>query len=397
MAFEFFYDFVCPYAYLASLEIPTFAREVGADVALRPVLLGGIFRAIGGPDDPNVLKGPAKAAYGARDLERKARARGVVLRRPDGHPRRTVLALRAAIASGDLERATPALFAAYWARGEDLEDPAVVARALDAAGLDGARAVEAAGSEDVKADLRRRTDAAVAKGVFGVPTIVTPSGERFWGVDRFSHARAALLPAATLPFYFDYSSPYAYLAATQVEALAARTGVTLDYRPILLGGLFKAIGTPNVPLFEMPEPKRIYNGEELVRWSKRWGVPFRFASHFPMNTVSALRLTLAAPQASRAELIAGIFRAMWSEDRDISSVETLRAIAEPLGLADATANLSDPELKAKLFAATDEAKARGVFGVPTFVVGDELYWGQDSLADVEAALLDRASAQRAGG
>jgi 2-hydroxychromene-2-carboxylate isomerase len=388
-AHELFFDFVCPYAYLASLEVPALAREVGAEVALRPVLLGGIFRAIGGPDDPNVLKGPAKAAYGVLDLERKARARGVVLRRPEGHPRRTVLALRAAIASGDLERATPALFAAYWSRGEDVEDPAVVARALDGAGLDGVRAVEAAGTDALKAELRRRTEAAVARGVFGVPTIVTASGERFWGVDRLSHARAALLPPATLPFFFDYSSPYAYLAATQVEALAARTGVTVDYRPLLLGGLFKAIGTPNVPLFEMPEPKRIYNGEELVRWAKRWGVAFRFSSHFPMNTVNALRLTLAAPATSRAELIARIFRAMWVEDRDISSLDTLRELADPLGLAPLVATLSDPALKAGLFAATEEARAQGVFGVPTLVVGGELYWGQDSLADVEAALLSR--------
>ncbi len=390
-AHELFYDFVCPYAYLASLEVPALAREVGAEIELSPVLLGGIFRAIGGPDDPNVLKGPAKAAYGVLDLQRQARARGVKLVRPEGHPRRTVLALRAAIASTDLAQATAALFEAYWARGEDVEEPAVVSGALDAAGLDGARAVEAAGTDAIKVELRRRTDAAVAKGVFGVPTIVTASGERFWGVDRLSHARAALLPQITLPFYFDYSSPYAYLAATQVEALAARTGARVDYRPILLGGLFKAIGTPNVPLFEMPEPKRLYNGEELARWAKRWGVPFRFASHFPMNTVSALRLTLAAPPASRAELIARVFRALWVEDRDISAIETLREIAEPLGLGAATATLADPDLKAKLFAATDEAKARGVFGVPTLLVRDELYWGQDSLAAVEAALLARGA------
>jgi 2-hydroxychromene-2-carboxylate isomerase len=108
-----------------------------------------------------------------------------------------------------------------------------------------------------------------------------------------------------------------------------------------------------------------------------------------MNTVNALRLTLAVPPAARPELIARIFRAMWVEDRDISAVETLREIAEPLGLGAAIAELSDPELKAKLFAATDEAKARGVFGVPTFVVGDELYWGQDSLDEVLRLLLLR--------
>ncbi|MBL9025537.1 MAG: 2-hydroxychromene-2-carboxylate isomerase [Myxococcales bacterium] len=391
---ELFYDFVCPYAYLAFLEIGALERETGAAVSLRPILLGGVFRAIGGPDDPNVAKGPAKARYGEIDLQRMARDRGVTLRRPDEHPRRTVLALRAAIASTDLASASRALFDAYWRDGKNLEDPVVVQAVLDAAGLDGATAVRRASDDAIKDELRARTDEAVKKGVFGVPTFVVPrrdgSEELFWGVDRRPHVAAALQQPITVPFYFDYSSPFAYLAATQVRGLAARTNATLDYKPILLGGLFKALGTPNVPLFEMPEPKRVYVGKDLHRWAERWGVPFRFTSRFPMSTVKALRLTLAADEGVRPALVDALFRALWVEDRDIADSSELQRIAEAVGAGEAMPRVESAPIKQGLFDATDEARARGVFGVPTFFLGDDPYWGQDRLEDLERALLARS-------
>lgn len=394
---ELFYDFVCPYAYLAFLEIDAIERENGAVVELRPILLGGVFRAIGGPDDPNLAKGPAKARYGEIDLQRMARERGVTLRRPAHHPRRTVLALRAALATTDLAAASRALFDAYWRDGRDLEDGTVVQAVLDAAGLDGAAALARANDEVIKADLRERTDDAVKKGVFGVPSFLvsTAKGEElFWGVDRRPHVAAALQQPVTIPFYFDYSSPFAYLASTQVRGLAARTNVTLDYRPILLGGLFKALGTPNVPLFEMPEAKRVYVGQDLQRWADRWGVPFRFTSRFPMNTVKALRLTLAADARQRPALVEALFRALWVDDRDIADLSELQRIAGSVGADDAVARIDSAPIKQALFDATDEARARNVFGVPTFFFGEEIFWGQDRLENLEGALLARARATK---
>ncbi len=387
---EFFYDFVCPYAYLASLEIGALTAETGAQLTLRPTLLGGVFRSIGGPDDPNLTKGPAKAAYGATDLARAASRRGVTLRFPERHPRRTVLALRAAIASSDVGTATRALYAAYWRDGLDLEDPAVVTRVLDEAGLDGAATVARAGTDAIKAELRAQTDEAVKHGVFGVPTfrVQTADGPQlFWGVDRLHHLRAAIAGRATLPFYFDYASPFAYLAATQVPGLAARTNARVAYRPLLLGGLFKAIGTANVPLFEMPAAKRAHVLVDIQRWAAQWGVPFRFTSRFPMNTVKALRLTLATSPAAQPALVDALFRALWAEDRDISDRAELERIAEACGATEAFARIESQPIKDALFTATDEARARGVFGVPTFFVRDDMYWGQDRLADVERALL----------
>ncbi len=389
-AFEFFYDFVCPYAYLASLDVDRLAHETDSPLLHRPILLGGVFRAIGGPDDPNVGKPATKARYGDVELERAARARGVTLVRPPGHPRRTVLALRAAIASSDLGAATRALFAAYWRDGRDLEDPKVVAAALDEAGLDGAAAVAAASEPHVKEALRVATEDAVRAGVFGVPAFVVPGSDGpdlFWGQDRLDHVRAALLASQQLTFYFDYASPFAYLASTQLRTLAARTRARVDFRPLLLGGLFKAIGTPNVPLCEMPDAKRAYVARDMERWAARLDVPFLFASRFPMNTVKALRLTLAADRVVRPALVEALFRAMWVDDRDISDVDVLTQIAARCGAHDAIARIESPEVKQALFTATDEAKERGVFGVPTFAVREDLFWGQDRLAEVERALL----------
>ncbi len=190
---ELWFDVVCPYAYLASTQIERVAERAGARVRWEPMLLGGVFRAIGQGDDPNRAMSEAKRRHTARDLERWSEHFGVPLKRPAEHPRRTVLAMRALCALPERERvrAIHALFAAYWARGEDLSQPAVVVAALDAAGFDGAALVRRADAADVKDDLRARTERAVARGIFGVPTMFV-RGEMFWGQDRLDWVERAL-------------------------------------------------------------------------------------------------------------------------------------------------------------------------------------------------------------
>jgi len=189
-------------------------------------------------------------------------------------------------------------------------------------------------------------------------------------------------------FYFDFSSPFAYLAATQIEEIAARKGAKVLYRPFLLGALFKAIGTPNVPLFAMPEAKRKLYELDLFRWADHWGVPLRFASRFPMNTVKPLRMVLAAEEACVPRLVEGIYRAYWALDRDISEDDELVRIANDVGLdgAGLVRMTQDEGLKQKLKDVTDEAVKRGVCGAPCFLVSDLLFWGQDRLLFVEKAL-----------
>ena len=199
---EFHYDIVCPYAYLASTQVTALADRTGARLEWRPFLLGGVFRALGAADDPNQAMPEAKARHNRRDMARWATHFQVPLQMPAEHPRRTVLALRALLAAGEGDRAaaTHALFAAYWRRGEDVAEPEVVRRALDGVGLDGERCVAEAGSDAIKQELRERTDAAVAAGVFGAPTFVVGE-ELYWGQDRLHFVEAALrgLPLREAP------------------------------------------------------------------------------------------------------------------------------------------------------------------------------------------------------
>ncbi|MFO0549705.1 MAG: 2-hydroxychromene-2-carboxylate isomerase [Polyangiaceae bacterium] len=406
---DFYFDLVCPYAYLASLSVDAMAARAGASLRYKPVLLGGVFRAIGAADNPARLMPEPKQRYGAVDLARWAERAGVALRFPENHPRRTVLALRALLATGEIERATRVLYAAYWQRGEDLEDPTVVRAALDGAGLDGAAAVERAGSPEIKQALIGRTDEAVKAGVFGVPAFVV-NGQLFWGQDRMDFVElAARAREPAHRFYFDYASPFAYLGLTQLASVELRTASHFTLEPILLGGLFRSIGTPDVPLLEMSEPKRLYVGKELDRWAARFGVPFRFPSRFPMRTITPLRMTLALrDEPARRSLALAIARAYWAEDRDISNEDELAAIAGTVPGVDGKALVElakGDAAKAALRDRTAAAERRGIFGVPTFEVRrplregtedvtkpEDLYWGADRIELVVAALKKSSEA-----
>lgn len=192
-----------------------------------------------------------------------------------------------------------------------------------------------------------------------------------------------------LSFFFDFSSPFSYLAATQIEAVAARHAARVRYKPFLLGALFKSVGTPDVPLLQMSPPKQRHTAADLARWADYWGVPFRFPSRFPMNTIKPLRMVLQLDDdATRARLVPPLYRGYWVDDRDLSDDATLTELASAAGF-DGPAlvrGTQDAAVKAQLKAATDEAVAAGVFGAPTFVVGDQLFWGQDRLVFVEKAL-----------
>lgn len=191
-----------------------------------------------------------------------------------------------------------------------------------------------------------------------------------------------------LSFFFDFSSPFAYLASTQVEGLAARTGATLRFRPFLLGALFKALGGPDVPLFTMPPPKQRHARDDMFRWADFHGVPLKFPTRFPMNTVKALRMVLQTPEEQRAPLIHAIYRAYWADDRDINDDTVLTELAVGAGLDGPAlvAGTRQDAVKERLKTATDEAVKLGLFGAPCFMVDDLLFWGQDRLVFVEKAL-----------
>ncbi len=191
-----------------------------------------------------------------------------------------------------------------------------------------------------------------------------------------------------LDFYFDFSSPYAYLASRQIGALADRHGCGVEWRPFLLGAVFATTG--GRPLIEIPL-KGDYMKLDLERSAGLAGIPFRLPSRFPIATVAAgrafywLRETkpaLAVPFAEAA------FGAYFVEDRDIGDNGVVRALLERVG-SDAAAGMAaiaTPEVKAMLRSATEAAVARGVFGAPFFFVEGEPFWGADRLPQIERRL-----------
>jgi len=392
---EFWFDFSCPYAYVASTRVEALAERVGARLDVRPMLLGGVFQARGTPQNLSQTLAPAKARHNLADMQRQAAAAGVPLVMPAGHPLRTVEALRCVLAAGEpFMPLVHRFYRAYWAEGRDIGRREVVAAVVGEAGLDVEEVLARASSDEVKAELRRRTDEAVARGVFGVPTMFVGE-ELYWGADRLAMVEAALggeVPrsieaTAMVPvdLYFDYSSPFAYLALTRAEAVF---GDAARWRPLLLGGLFRSIGTADVPLFTQSPEKQRHTRNDLERQARALGAAFVWPSRFPINTVLALRLTLAggltATRAGRG-LIVAIARALWAEDRDIADPSVLTGLADAHGFDGAAliARAGAPEIKQALRDATEAAQAAGVFGVPTFVVhragGDELFWGVDRL------------------
>lgn len=394
----FWFDYTCPFAYLGSTQARDVAARMGVPLRWEPMLLDGVFRACGTPQNLSDVLSPAKAAHNLEDMQRWARRFGVPLRMPAGHPMRSVGALRATLACGIDPAVIDGFYRAYWADGRDIASRDVIGEVVGAAGHDAARVLDASESQAIKDDLRRRTDRAIELGIFGAPSWVVDDEHLYWGQDRIDFVLGAARPRGsearppsgrTLEVFWDFSSPFAYLGATQIEGLARRTGATVVWRPVLLGGLFRAIGTPDVPIATFSAAKQRYIGKDLDRWAAYWGVPFRFPSRFPTQSLRALRVYLALPEARRATYRDAVFRAYWAEDRDITSDEVLGAcVGDDAAARAAFARAESPEVKAELRAATEQAAARGVFGVPTFVVdGKSLTWGQDRLDLVEDELL----------
>jgi len=413
---ELWFDFSCPYAYLASRQ----AKRLPVEIDWRPMLLGGVFRGIGAGDGPMATISPQKQAHNFHDMHRWADLVGEPFRLPPAHPMRTVQALRTLLA---LPRtwwpaAIEAIFAAYWQRGDDISKPEIVSHALSAGGVPADAIAAAAGRADdpaIKDELRQRTDEAISLGIFGAPAwIVRDGGDPLliWGQDRMPWVEAViagwklagpppggprpLSPSApavagkTLDVYFDVASPFAYLGLTQLPALAA-TGVQPRLVPILLGALFRDIHQANVPWFAMPAAKQRYVGLDMQRWASWWGEPINFPRKFPQRTITAQRLCLLAAKQGfdiGVTLAKKLARAMWAEQRDLEDPETLREIVAAAGLpARWVDDTQDPAIKAQLAANTTAAREAGVFGVPTFVVdGKHLFWGQDRLELVARAL-----------
>ena len=194
----------------------------------------------------------------------------------------------------------------------------------------------------------------------------------------------------TIEFFFDYGSPTAYLAYTQLPGIARRTGAKPVYRPMLLGGVFKATG--NHSPVTIPA-KGVWMNADLKRFAARYGVPFAHNPHFPINTLNLMRGAVAADIEGRLVPYSdAIYRAMWVDRRNMEDPIVIGGVLREAGFDPAAmmAAIGTADVKDRLRLNTEEAVARGVFGAPTCFVGTEMFFGQDRLDFVEEELRKAA-------
>lgn len=189
-------------------------------------------------------------------------------------------------------------------------------------------------------------------------------------------------------FFFDFGSPYSYLAYKELPRVAARTGATIVWRPMLLGGVFKATG--NHSPAEIPA-KSEWSNSDTARWARRYDVPFRQNPFFPINTLALMRGAIGYQRKGEADFhryVDAVFSAMWEQGKNLNDPNEIGKVLVGAGLGprEAMAMLDDPEVKGELKRVTEAAVARGIFGAPSFIVDGELFWGNDRLLFVEEML-----------
>lgn len=191
-----------------------------------------------------------------------------------------------------------------------------------------------------------------------------------------------------IDFYFDYASPAAYLAFERLLQLQAEgLAVEINYKPMLLGGLFKLTGN-SAPVTVPAKGKYLLN-HDLPRFSKRYGVEFKMNPHFPVNSLALMRAAYGAIEAGCFEQYSKVvYEAIWLRGLNMADPEVAVTALNEAGLDGAAllASSQDQSNKDKLMATTQEACDRGAFGAPTFYLGDDMFFGQDRLDFIEEAI-----------
>jgi 2-hydroxychromene-2-carboxylate isomerase len=192
----------------------------------------------------------------------------------------------------------------------------------------------------------------------------------------------------TVEFFFDVGSPTAYLASTQIASIASETGSTLKYRPMLLGGVFKATGNQS-PVSVPAKGKWMFS--DMTMWANRYGVSLKMNPHFPINTLPLMRGAVGMqsknPEKFESYLTA-VMSAIWKDKKNMGDPTVIAEVLTSAGF-DPTqfmALIAQDDVKAALISNTEEAVNRGVFGAPTFFVGEQMFFGQDRLMFVKEAL-----------
>lgn len=364
---------------------------------------------------------------------------------PPQHPRKTVNALRLLYTFDDGDRValTKALFKGYWVDGRDVSDDDELLKIVRESGIQSATRITSAtfSDSDARRQLETATAKAVERGAFGVPGFWIPDanwtnvggekvqGRYLWGQDRMHFVEATLqsvrsggdwedVPAlrsllprciphnkvagkVRLEFWYDFSSPWAFLGWTQLERLQRTFGPSLEIitKPFLLGILFREIGAPMLPSGSVSPAKATWSRQDHADWTHYWNsvnaqegspdkaVSFYWADIFPIRTPTVLRVAIAEPAT-----IPTLYRGCWEDNLDMSSETTLRKVLDDAGFngANLLQRANSTEVKNQLRENTAEAKRLGLCGVPSYRVlrqnsnGDGewieqggIVWGQD--------------------
>lgn len=195
----------------------------------------------------------------------------------------------------------------------------------------------------------------------------------------------------TIDFVFDFASPNAYLAYQLLPSIAERNGAEITITPCLLGGIFKATGNqPPMLAFGGVQGKLEYEQREISRFVKKHDLQkYQFNTHFPVNTLILMRAAIVAGDEGRlAEYIDAGLVAMWENNKKMDDPEVFVAVMNDAGFdgANLFERTQDPSIKQRLMDNTAQAVRRGAFGVPTFFVGSEMFFGKDRLVQVEEEL-----------
>ena len=202
--------------------------------------------------------------------------------------------------------------------------------------------------------------------------------------------------AKPVEFHFDFGSPNAYLSHKLVPGIEQRTGVKFTYVPVLLGGIFKATNNASpVVAFANVKNKPEYQRLEMERFiRKHRATKFRMNPNFPVNTLQIMRGAAAAEiDGNLPQYIEAVFPPMWESGKKMDDPAVIKAELDAAGLdgARTLARIQDADVKARLLANTETAVARGVFGIPTFFVGEEMFFGKDRIGQVEEAVQEAAA------
>ena len=201
------------------------------------------------------------------------------------------------------------------------------------------------------------------------------------------------MPQPRIEFWYEFASSYSFLSVMRIEALAERAGVDVAWRPFLLGPVFLALGWNDSP-FNIYPPKGRYMWRDLARLAEKYQLPFKLPSRFPRSGLLAARVALlGANEDWIAPFSRAVMAANFADDREIGEPDVIEAILDELGLpaGELLAAAVGKDNKLALRRQTEQAAAFGLFGAPTFRVGDEMFWGNDRLEDA----LDWANRRRA--